>query len=164
MTLLFEMEGQVEFDFDPEALAREVLAAGLLAESFPYEAEISLTITGDEEIRHLNLEHRGKDAATDVLSFPMLEFPSAGDFSFLKEERDCFNPDTGEVMLGDIVISEPHVKKQAAEYGHSIKREYSFLLVHSLLHLLGYDHESEEEELAMFSRQEQILAGLHITR
>ena len=84
--------------------------------------------------------YRQIDAPTDVLSFPMLSYEQAGDFSALEEDyEDNFNPDTGEIMLGDIVISVDRVREQAAAYGHSERREFAFLIVHSMLHLFGYD-------------------------
>lgn len=164
MTLRFENEIGADFGFDCEALAKEVLSAGLTAEDFPYEAELSLTITDEESIRDLNRTYRKVDKPTDVLSFPLLEYPAPADFSHIGENDDNFNPDTGEVMLGDIVLSAVRVKTQAEAYGHSVKREYAFLLVHSLLHLLGYDHETEKEEAVMKRRQDEILEEMQITR
>lgn len=164
MTLLYEEEIKPSFDFSPEALAREVLTEGLKVENFPFEAEISLRIVSEEEIRQLNATYRDIDKATDVLSFPLIEYEKPADYSAICPGDDHFNPDTGEVMLGDIVISASHVQSQAKTYGHSEKREYAFLLTHSLLHLLGYDHETEDEEKEMFSRQDLILTRLHIER
>ena len=103
--------------------------------------EVSVTIVTNDKIRALNAEYRGKDAPTDVLSFPMDEFD-----------------DTSHVEpLGDVVISIERAKKQAEEYGHSLKREIAFLTAHSMLHLLGYDHMEPEEEAEMFRRQKEIL-------
>lgn len=164
MTLRIEAENTPAFDFDYEALAREVIEGVLREEDFPYEAELSLSIVTQEEIRDLNRTYRKIDKATDVLSFPLLEYPAPGDFSRVDEEADNFNPDTGEVMLGDIVVSDTHVKAQAAAYGHSEKREYGFLIVHSMLHLLGYDHETAAEEAVMKEKQDQILNRLEIFR
>ena len=164
MTLLYDEEIKPSFDFSPEALAKEILERGLKEEAFPFDAEISLRIVTEEEIRQLNKTYRNIDSATDVLSFPLIEYECPGDFSCIQEGDDHFNPDTGEAVLGDIVISEAHVHRQADSYGHSEKREYAFLLVHSLLHLLGYDHKTPEEEKEMFLRQERILSKLHIER
>ena len=164
MTLLYDEEKKTSFDFPPDTLAKEVLLAGLKYEKFPYEAEISLLIAGKEEVKRLNTEYRGIQKETDVLSFPLVEYEKPGDFSGIQPGDDHFNPDSGEVMLGDIVISEAKVHEQARTYGHSEKREFAFLLTHSLLHLLGYDHETEEEEKDMFFRQEEILSRLHIER
>jgi len=119
-------------------------------------------ITDDENIRELNREHREIDRATDVLSFPMLELSPGQKIEVSPLEID---PSTGAVMLGDIAISLERMCEQAKEYGHSEERELSFLTVHGILHLLGYDHErSEEDEKLHFSRQEEILDEMGIKR
>ena len=104
------------------------------------------------------------DRCTDVLSFPMNEFRHPLDFQQIEQEEDCFHPESGELLLGDIVISKEHVFAQAEEYGHSVKREFAFLIAHSMLHLFGYDHMEEEERLQMERMQEEILERMHITR
>ncbi len=164
MTLNFEEEVKVDFDFDYEDIAKKVIEASLDFEDFPYEVEVSLTITDNDRIHEINKEFRDTDRPTDVLSFPLLEYSSAGDFSFLDEVDDCFNPDTGEVMLGDIIISIDKVKEQAKSYGHSVLREYAFLITHSMLHLMGYDHMTEDEAKDMEDRQRKILEDLGIGR
>lgn len=129
-------------------------------ENCDFDAQISVTITDNDEIQKINKEFRQKDMPTDVLSFPMLEFDADGN-AF----DDEFDFDGEEVVLGDIVISAERAKEQAEAYGHSFKREIAFLTVHSMLHLLGYDHvNSPEEEKIMFSKQEEILKILNITR
>lgn len=165
MTLRIEKEVAVTFDFDAEGLAEEIVDFVTEHEGFPYEAEVCLTLTDDEGIREVNRMYREINAATDVLSFPMLSYDAPGDFSALEDAyEDNFNPDTGEIMLGDIVISVDHVRMQAAEYGHSERREYAFLIVHSLLHLFGYDHMEAEEARRMEDRQDQILNAMNILR
>lgn len=164
MTILIEEEETCPFSFDYRQTAKDVIGQSLSEESFPYEAEVSLTLTTDERIHDLNKEFRGIDRATDVLSFPMISYESAGDFSYLEYMEDIFHPETGEAMLGDIVISIDHVIKQAEEYGHSTKREYAFLIAHSMLHLLGYDHMTPQEAAVMEKKQEKILNTLQITR
>lgn len=165
MTLNFENETDVKFEFDYEEIAKLVIDKSLDMEGFPYEAEISLTLVSDDTIRTINNEQRGIDKATDVLSFPMLDYSSPADFSFLEDEAiGLVNPDTGEIMLGDIVISVEHVIAQAEEYGHSNLREYAFLITHSMLHLFGYDHMEDEERLVMEDRQRAILEELGISR
>ena len=164
MTLYFSNETDAVFDFDPKALAASLAQAVLKKLSFPFPAEISLTLTDDAEIRILNRDYRGIDAATDVLSFPLLAFAAPGDFSDETQLLADANPDTGEIPLGDIVINTARVSEQAASYGHSEKREFAFLVVHSMLHLLGYDHESAPEEKEMFSLQEEILQEIGINR
>ena len=113
----------------------------------------------------MNLEYRGIDRPTDVLSFPQAEYASPSDFTWIEEhEADCFDPDSGELVLGDIVISLDHVKSQAERYGHGCRREFAFLVAHSMLHLLGYDHMEEEEARIMEEKQEAVLERLGIRR
>ena len=166
MTLIFENEGNYELGFDPKALAHQVIDQVLDMEQCPYEAEAELILTDPENIRRMNREFRGIDRETDVLSFPMTEYHVPASFDFLETEAgdDCFNPDTGELLLGDIVISVPRAEAQAEEYGHSLRREYAFLIAHSMLHLLGYDHMSPEEAAVMEQKQEAALQALGITR
>lgn len=165
MTLNYEEEVDVSFDFDCETLAKEVITFTLDHEDFPYESEVNLTLTDNEGIHEINKMYRDIDRPTDVLSFPMLSYETAGDFSKLEDDYDDnFNPDTGEIMLGDIVISVDKVKEQAKSYGHSEKREYAFLIVHSMLHLFGYDHMTQEEAAVMEEKQKNILDEMNITR
>lgn len=119
------------------------------------EGEVSITFVNNEEIQALNRDYREKDQPTDVLSFPMYEAD--------EEEIEVFDADE-PLMLGDIIISIPRTKEQAEEYNHSFERELGFLAVHGFLHLLGYDHENEEMEKEMFSRQEEILSKHGLVR
>jgi len=121
------------------------------------DVEISVLLTDDEGIRSLNFLHRDMDKPTDVLSFPMLEFDENGEA--IEEYGD-----SGALALGDIVISLERARAQAAEYGHALEREVGFLTVHSMLHLLGYDHETAEDEAEMFGMQEKILEGMGLVR
>ena len=135
----------------------------------PFECSVEVLFTGDAEIRVLNRENRDIDRATDVLSFPMVEYETPGDFSFLEEDKnnviiDCFDPDSGELLLGDIVISLDHVILQAREYGHSVEREAAFLTAHSMLHLFGYDHVDDSGRVEMEKMQEEILLRKGYTR
>lgn len=165
MTLNFEEEVTVPFDFEYESLAKEVISFTLDHENFPYESEVNLTLTDNDGIHEINKMYRQIDRPTDVLSFPMLSYEAAGDFSKLEDDYDDnFNPDTGEIMLGDIVISVDKVLEQAESYGHTPRREYAFLIVHSLLHLFGYDHMTPEEAVQMEAKQRQILEEMNITR
>ena len=164
MTLNYEEEGEVKLPVDCEGLAKEVIEAALDYVECPYEAEVNLLLTTDEEIHQMNKEHRGIDRPTDVLSFPMVEYEEAGQFDFLEDQYDCFHPETGELLLGDIVISKDRVIAQAEEYGHEIKREYAFLIAHSMLHLFGYDHMEDEERKTMERMQNEILNALNIVR
>ena len=130
----------------------------------PINAEISLSFVSQEEIQRLNKMYRNIDNYTDVLSFPMIEYETAGEFDFLENQPECFHPESGEALLGDIVISKEKVISQAEEYGHSPLREYAFLIAHSMLHLLGYDHMEEQERLVMEKKQNEILERLGISR
>ena len=132
------------------ALIRKACNSTLKYEGFIDKAEINVTIVDDAEIQELNREFRDIDNSTDVLSFPLGE----------NGEYDL-NPETNALMLGDIVISLEHAVNQAQMYGHGIDREIAFLTVHSMLHLLGYDHvHNETEEKEMFSKQEDILTKM----
>lgn len=165
MSLNIEKETEVEFLFDYEKLAEEVIHFTIEYEEFPYEPEVNLTLMDNAGIREVNRDYREIDAPTDVLSFPMLSYEQAGDFSKLEEDYDDnFNPDTGEIMLGDIIISVERVREQAKEYGHSERREFAFLLVHSMLHLFGYDHMTPEDAAVMEPKQEEILNTMNIVR
>ncbi len=164
MTLRLEEEEDWSLDFDQEAVARQVIETVLDQEQCPYEAEVSLTLTDNQEIGRLNREFRQIDRPTDVLSFPMVDFPAPASYDYLEEAQDCFDPDSGELLLGDIVISVERARDQAREYGHSLLREYAFLIAHSMLHLLGYDHMTPEEAAVMEGKQEAALTALGITR
>lgn len=156
--MLFVENAQSKLELTEELteLVERVCAYTLESEEFGAPAEISVTFVDNEEIQRLNAQHRNIDRVTDVLSFPMLDFDEAAE-----EEID---PDTGETVLGDIVISLERAAAQAEEYGHSLSREVAFLTAHSMLHLLGYDHETADEEKEMFDKQEKILSELGITR
>ncbi len=165
MSLTIEKERDISFAFEYETLAEQVVEFAIEHEGFPYDAEVNLTLTDDEGIREYNRTYRGIDAPTDVLSFPLISYEKAGEFSDLEQDfQDNFNPDTGEIMLGDIVISAERLKAQAISYGHSEKREFAFLIVHSMLHLFGYDHMTEEEAAVMEAKQDEILNTLRIFR
>lgn len=153
------------FDFDYEKTANDVVNEILKEEQCPYEAEASLLLMSPEEIHEINMSERGIDRTTDVLSFPMVAYSAPSHFEdALLEKADAFDPETNRLMLGDILINVQKVKEQAEEYGHSRLREFAFLIAHSTLHLLGYDHMTEAEEKEMFSRQERALRTLGITR
>ena len=135
-------------------LVRRCCSAVLQMEEFIDPAEVSVTFVDNEQIRELNAEYRNKDSATDVLSFPLGE----------NGEYDV-NMETGALLLGDIIISVPRAIEQAEMYGHSLRREIGFLTVHSMLHLLGYDHENEGiEAVRMREKEEQVLNKLGLKR
>lgn len=165
MTIDFENESSVDFEIDLYTTAEQVISCALDYMKCPYEIQVGLLITGLDEIHQMNREHRGIDRPTDVLSFPMVEYETPGDFSFLDECGDgYFEPDSGELILGDIVICAEKVVQQAEEYGHSILREYAFLIAHSMLHLMGFDHMEQAEEKEMEHFQEEILTQMRILR
>jgi probable rRNA maturation factor len=165
MTFCVENETDKELPFDAEEVACKVINEALEFEDCPYEVIVDVTITDDDGIRAMNNEFRGIDKPTDVLSFPNVDYEAPSDFSDIEDrDEDYFDPDSGELCLGDIVISIDKVFAQAEEYGHSPMREYAFLIAHSMLHLLGYDHMEPEEALVMESKQEEILKRLGITR
>lgn len=165
MTSYVENEGETSFSFDEKEVLSRVMKAVLDAENCPYEATVNLLITDDEGIREYNKNYRNTDAETDVLSFPNLDFVTPGDFSPAKKNKaDYFDPDSEELVLGDIVLNAARVKSQAKEYGHSELREFAFLLAHSLFHLCGYDHMEKQEAAVMEEKQEAVLSGLGITR
>ena len=163
MTVYYEEEGP-QFTLDGENYAKDVLDKTLDLLGCPYECQLSLLLTTDEEIRNINRQYRSIDQATDVLSFPALSYDIPGDFSWAEEAEDAFDPDTGELVLGDIVISKDRVYAQSDNFGHTREREYAFLLVHSVLHLIGYDHMEEKERLLMEEKQRSIMDALGITR
>lgn len=165
MTINIEYEADKEIKLPYEAIIREIVEAALDYEKCPYEAEVNVLLTDDEEIHRINREFRDIDRATDVLSFPMGDYDTPSDFERLEESpEDYFNPETGELLLGDIVISVDKVKEQAEKYGHSETRELAFLVAHSMLHLCGYDHMEDEERLLMEKKQEEILSLKGYTR
>jgi probable rRNA maturation factor len=164
MTIIFEEEYNKNLGIDYKEIADKVINAALDYEKCPYEAEISLTLTDNQGIHEINKEFREIDRPTDVLSFPMVDYDEPGDFDFLESADEYFNPETGELMLGDIVISLDKVEEQAEAYGHTVLREYAFLIAHSMLHLMGYDHMEEEEAKVMEAKQKEILEILSIGR
>ncbi len=140
-----------------EKLVKEVVEKVLEEEKIVVDVDVYITLTNNEEIHKINLEHRNVDRATDVLSFPMYE---RNEINILKENSN----DEIEKILGDIIISIEKVKEQSIEYGHSFERELAYLVTHGMLHLLGYDHMIEEEKIIMREREEEILGILNISR
>ncbi|MCR4693876.1 MAG: rRNA maturation RNase YbeY [Pseudobutyrivibrio sp.] len=164
MTVYIEEEVTVDFDFDYKKIAKQVIETSLDHLGFPFEAEVSITITDAEGIQAINKEFRDIDSPTDVLSFPMIDYESAGDFSKIEKNEDLFNPESGEVILGDVVLCIERIHSQAEEYGHSLLREYAFLITHSMLHLMGFDHMTDSDASAMEEKQREILDILKISR
>ena len=166
MEINIENETTQQFGFDYEKLITTVVEGAIEYIHCPYETIVNVTIVDDETIREINKEYRQIDKATDVLSFPMIEYETPGDFNVLEKDEymDCFDPDSGQLILGDIIISKDKVLKQSEEYGHSVYRELSFLVAHSMFHLFGYDHMEEDERIEMEKLQKDLLCSLGITR
>ena len=165
MQFFIENETDVEFDFDINAVVKAVVEEVLDSENCPYEAQVNVLLTDNAGIRQFNKEYRDIDRETDVLSFPNLDFDEPGFYEIDEEMEACyFDPDSGELILGDIIISVDKVIEQAESYGHSRKREFAFLVAHSMLHLSGYDHMEQEEAAVMEAKQEAVLMKLGITR
>lgn len=149
------------------ALAKKVIEHILQKEGCPFDCEVNLTMTDNDGIQAVNKEFRDMDKPTDVLSFPNCDFDTPGEFSQFRDEDiyfDCFNPENDYFVLGDIMISRDKMLAQAEEYGHGVTREYAFLIAHSVLHLIGYDHMEEEEAKHMEAKQNEYLNDLGITR
>ncbi|MGN1133604.1 MAG: rRNA maturation RNase YbeY [Oscillospiraceae bacterium] len=152
--LITNKQNKVKIPVGIRLLVRKCCHAVAVSEGFQQDFEVSVTFVDDEEIHELNKTHRNIDRPTDVLSFPLGE---NGVYDI--------NNETGAALLGDIVISIPTAEKQAHIYGHSLEREIGFLTVHSMLHLLGYDHEeSKLQERIMREKEESILTSLGISR
>ena len=156
MAIHIEYETELSLGIDAVSIIEKVVDMALEMYECPYEAEVNVILTDNASI----------EKPTDVLSFPMLSYETPGDFSIVEEmaEEDCFDPDSGELLLGDIIISVEKVIEQAETYGHSRERELGFLTAHSMLHLFGYDHMEEEERIDMEERQEAILDRLGLYR
>lgn len=166
MAIYFEINEKLKLDKELSwtELAAKAQEVVLEYVECPFECEVNIYITDDDEIQQINKEQRDMDKATDVLSFPMVEWPHICDFGWVENEIYNFHPDSGELMLGDVIISYETLRKQAKEYGHDLEREYAFLLVHSLLHLLGHDHMEENERIVMEDEQRRIMDILNIHR
>ena len=166
-TVNYDNECGYEFDINEPVyeLTTRLMEAVCDSLNCEYETECSLLITTADEIRSLNSEYRNIDKVTDVLSFPAIDFNEPCGYDIIDEDdMSMFNPETGELVLGDIVICYDRVLEQAREYGHSVLREISFLIVHSLLHLFGYDHIDDNDRVLMEEKQRAILDKLNITR
>lgn len=164
MTLQIDYETDREIGIEYEKLAKKVVQKVLDMEGCPYDAQVNLVLTDNEEIQRVNTEFREIPAPTDVLSFPMIPFETPADYAIVEEDESYFDLDTDELLLGDIMISVDKVFAQAEEYGHSVTREFCFLVAHSMLHLLGYDHMTPEEAVVMENKQRTALDELGITR
>ena len=153
-------EAAVENEDELRTLITKCALRVLESEGVDFDAFVDVTIVDGETIREMNREYRDKDAVTDVLSFPMYEF-----YNGEPEEELEADPESGRVMLGDMILNYDRAREQAADFGHSVARECDFLTVHSVLHLLGYDHEREEDDrLLMRGKEEENLTSLGLVR
>lgn len=164
MTIQIDYETDIEIGIDYGRLAQDVAEKVLDMEECPYDASVNLVLTDNEEIKRVNTEFRDIASPTDVLSFPMIPFEEPVDYDIVEEDDSYFDLDTGELLLGDIMISVEKVFAQAEEYGHSVTREFCFLVAHSMLHLLGYDHMTPDEAAVMEQKQAAALEELGIHR
>lgn len=165
MTIYFDIEDDIEISERFKEVVTDTISGSLEFMKCPYDTEINVTFTNNEGIQVLNKEYRDIDKPTDVLSFPMAEFTTPGDFdTLIGEDIDNFNQDTEELIFGDIILNIDRIKSQAVDYNHSEIRELAFLVAHSMLHLAGYDHMEDDERVVMEELQEQILTMKGYTR
>ena len=169
-----------KFDFDILAVSKKISREVFKQENIKYDISFNLSIVSNYKIRKINREFRNIDKITDVLSFPNIDFKIVSNFAeFIVKNKKLTNKvisykdyfdisivdiNTNTIFLGDVLICYNKILSQAKKYNHSPKREYSFLLLHSLLHLLGYDHLHDDEERKMFKKQDEILKKLNIER
>lgn len=155
LIVYFENENEEKVSYKLKMLIRRAIEQTLACEQYGNDLQLSVTLTDDAGIQELNARFRGVDAPTDVLSFPLFDF---------EDETNEPPVDEMENMLGDIVLNLDRARAQAEEYGHSLEREVAFLTVHSMLHLLGYDHETgEADEQDMRERQRVVMAAMGLT-
>lgn len=158
MKVFIENESRVQFDFgDQDRVIRKAVKTVMEDKQIPMELDVNVLLTVPSAIRSINREMRGIDSVTDVLSFPYFEYQKPGEFSDSIEEGK-------EQILGDIVLCASKVKEQAKKYGHSQKRELAFLIVHSMLHLIGYDHIDPDDAILMQQEEKRFMERLKINR
>ncbi|HOJ09010.1 MAG TPA: rRNA maturation RNase YbeY [Clostridiales bacterium] len=154
------LQSKVGVSQEIEDIIRKAIELGLQKEGFDVPAEVSVILLDDEGIREINREQRNIDSPTDVLSFPLVDMENGK----INSDLGDFDLDEEKILLGDIAVSLEMAKKQAEEYGHSFERELAFLITHGVFHLLGYDHEDEESQKRMFSKQEAVLQDMGLVR
>ena len=166
MIMIENEQSREEIGEDLKKSIEESIRTTLDHQGFLHDAEVSVLLVDDEAIRAINLDTRNVDNATDVLSFPMIDYEPGKTYKdlYLGHEFGAEFFDGDELVLGDVVISMERAREQSEEYGHSLKREVCYLVVHSILHLLGYDHMDEGERNKMRAAEEEILGTLKITR
>lgn len=166
MILISNRQEKVEVVDGFNNIIMNVIEHTLKEEQVSIECEVSVIFIDNEEIKEINKEHRNIDKVTDVLSFPMLDYPKGKVFKevYLNYEFSQAELFEGKLILGDIALSLERAQEQSSEYGHSFLREAAYLTVHSVLHLLGYDHMVEEDKERMRKREEEILNSFNLTR
>jgi probable rRNA maturation factor len=158
-------QNKIDVDDSILTLLENVINYSLKSEGFEKAFEISVVLTDNHGIHEINKQYRNIDSPTDVLSFPMLDFEEGYALEGeIETDIEDINPENGDVVLGDIVISLERALEQSHEFGHSFNREIAFLTVHSVLHLLGYDHIKDEDRIIMREKEETILSGLELAR
>ena len=158
MAVFIENESRVKFDFTGvEQVIRNAVRTVMEEKKIPAELDVNVLLTVPSVIQNVNRETRGVDSVTDVLSFPYFEYPKPGKFSAKLDKEE-------ENILGDILICASKIKEQAKRYGHSQKRELAFLIVHSMLHLIGYDHIEPEDAALMQKEEKRFMEILQIKR
>jgi len=163
--ILFIEDARGEIDAAAHALMQRCADAAEAAEGVSIPTAVVIEIVNDDEIKRINHEQRGKDASTDVLSFPTINYPDGKTAGACRPQlRREYDPDAGACVLGDIIISMDHVRAQAMEYGHSVQRETGYLLTHGLFHLMGYDHMTDQDKPVMRAMEEKALASIGLTR
>jgi len=166
MIFIDNRQNKIEVTRELENIIKEVIEYTLFEEKLFIDNEVSVIFIDNEEIRKINLEHRGIDKITDVLSFPMLHYPENKVFkdayiNYKFDQNDLYDE---KLVVGDVALSLEKAKQQSEEFGHSFIRECAYLTVHSILHLLGYDHMVEAPKNIMRSREEEILNNFKISR
>lgn len=167
MILLWEIDEDIKGTMDPELtdLLQSAADKALETEGVTRSCAVTVRLCGDEAIHQINKAFRGVDRSTDVLSFPTINYPTgitAGQAD--KLIRREYDDELNACMLGDLIISVPHIMAQADEYGHSPRREAAYLLVHGICHLMGYDHMQDDEKTVMRAMEERILSAVNMTR
>ena len=166
MIYMDDRQSLVKVEQDLEETIKEIVDYTLKEEKVLIPYEVSIIFVDNEDIRTINNETRGIDRATDVLSFPMLDYKEKTVFkdNYLDYKFSLIDLDDGNLVLGDIVLSLERAKEQSEEFNHSFLREVCYLIIHSILHLLGYDHMEEDDKVIMRSREEEILSKFQINR
>ncbi|GKU23634.1 rRNA maturation RNase YbeY [Clostridium folliculivorans] len=166
MIFIDDRQDKMSVDSDFEKTIEEVILTALKEELVDKACEISVIFVDNDSIKEINKETRDIDRETDVLSFPMLDYPKGKVYKdvYLNYNFDASFFNEGDLVLGDVVLSLEKAKEQSEDFNHSFTRECCYLVVHSILHLLGYDHMEEDEKKIMREREESILGKLNITR